>query len=152
MLQRSQSLFLLGVFILTTLLLTGPLAKFFTEGGEMILEHSGVLNDEGVKVELATWPLTVLFFVVALLSFLNIFFYRNRIRQMRIATFIIFLSAGMTGMMFYYTWIVSKTLDSSHTIYLWRFIIPPVCIILLYLAYRRIRRDELLVKAYDRIR
>ncbi|MEZ5072609.1 MAG: hypothetical protein R2751_17020 [Bacteroidales bacterium] len=29
---------------------------------------------------------------------------------------------------------------------------PPIVAILLYLAHRRIRRDELLVKAYDRIR
>ncbi|MFH0756071.1 MAG: DUF4293 domain-containing protein [Bacteroidota bacterium] len=152
MLQRSQSLFLLGVFILSVLLLTGPLAKFFTEGGELILKHSGVVDAEGVKLELATWPLTMIFTVVSALSFLNIFFYRKRIRQMRIAIFTIFLGAGMTGMMFYYSWVVSSSLHSSHTIYQWRFVLPPVCIILLFLAFRRIRRDELLVKAYERIR
>jgi peptidoglycan/LPS O-acetylase OafA/YrhL len=152
MLQRSQSLFLLGVFILSVLLLTGPLAKFFTEGGELILKHSGVVDSEGLKLDLATWPLTTIFALVSALSFLNIFFYRNRIRQIRIAIFTIFLCAGMTGMMFYYSWVVSNTMHSSHTIYLWRFMLPPVCIILLYLAFRRIRRDELLVKAYERIR
>jgi hypothetical protein len=31
-------------------------------------------------------------------------------------------------------------------------VIPPISAILTYLAFRRIRRDELLVKAYDRIR
>jgi hypothetical protein len=32
MLQRSQTLFLLGAFILSILLLTGPLARFTLEG------------------------------------------------------------------------------------------------------------------------
>jgi len=132
--------------------MTGPLAKFFTEGGEFILNHSGVVDAKGVKMELSTWPLTVIFAVLAALSFFNIFFYRNRMRQMRLAIFAIFLSAGMTGMMFYYAWIAGEQLGSSHTIYQWRFLIPPVCIILLYFAFRQIRRDELLVKAYDRIR
>lgn len=151
MLQRSQSLILLGVFLLSVLLLTGPLARFTAEGGELILKHTGVINEEGLRMEVTTWPLTVIFVVVLALSF-NIFFYRNRIRQMRIAIFSIFVCAGMTGMMFYYSWIVSNTLDTSHTIYLWRFVIPPVSIILLLFAFRRIRRDELLVKAYERIR
>ncbi|MEN8155967.1 MAG: DUF4293 domain-containing protein [Bacteroidota bacterium] len=151
MLQRSQTLYLLGIFILTVLLLTGSLARFATEEGELVLSHSGLLNAEGER-ELATWPMTILFALVSVISLLNIFFYRNRVRQMRLSVFLIFLFAGVTGMMFFYTWMVSSSFDTTATIYLWRFVIPPVSIILQYLAFRRIRRDELLVKAYDRIR
>lgn len=152
MLQRSQTLYLLGVLILAILMLTGPLSRFSGEGGEMVLKHSGLFDHDGERVELATWPLTLFFSVVAALSFLNIFSYRNRIRQMRLCIFLIFLGAGMVGMMFYYTWVVKNSIETTQTLYLWRFVIPPICIIMLYLAFRRIRRDELLVKAYDRIR
>jgi Domain of unknown function (DUF4293) len=47
---------------------------------------------------------------------------------------------------------VGNNFEITQTLYKWRFVIPLIAIILQYLAFRRIRRDELLVKAYDRIR
>lgn len=152
MLQRSQTLYLLGVFILSVFLLTGPLALVTFEGGELILKHSGVFDMEGVKMEVATWPLTLMFILVAALAFLNIFFYKHRIRQLRICVFLMLLSAGIMGLIFYYTYFIGLKFDGVQTIHRWRIVVPPILIILLYLAFRRIRRDELMVKAYDRIR
>jgi NADH:ubiquinone oxidoreductase subunit 6 (subunit J) len=71
---------------------------------------------------------------------------------MRISVFLIFLYAGMVAMMFYYVAMAKNQLEGAIVVHQWRFIVPPICMILLYLAFRRIRRDELLVKAYDRIR
>lgn len=152
MLQRSQTLFLLGAFVLSLVLLTGPLARFTLEGNEFVLKHSGLISVDGEKGTLASWPLTLYFVLVAVLAFLNIFFYKNRMRQMRISVFLILLNAGMVGMMFYYVAVVKNQLEGAIIVHNWRFIIPAICMILLYLAFRRIRRDELLVKAYDRIR
>jgi peptidoglycan/LPS O-acetylase OafA/YrhL len=152
MLQRSQTLFLLGAFVLSIVLLTGPLARFTLDGSEFVLKHSGLFTAEGEKEAVAAWPLSIYFVLVAVLAFLNIFFYMNRMRQMRISIFLILLYAGMVGMMFYYVGVAKNQLEGAILVHQWRFIIPPICMILLYLAFRRIRRDELLVKAYDRIR
>ena len=152
MLQRSQTLFLLGVFILSLFLLTGPITRFTLDGSDFILKHSGLFDAEGKELGVATWPLSVIFIAGAALSFLNIFFYRYRMRQIRIAIFLILLNAGMLGMMFFYTYMARIQLEGALTLHQWRFIIPPISIILLYFAFRRIRRDELLVKAFDRIR
>lgn len=152
MLQRSQTLFLLGVFILTVLMFTGPIADFTGENGVQTLKHSGVFNSQGEKLELSTWPLTVSFALVTALSFFNIFSYKNRVRQMRLCIFLILVSFGMVGMMFYYTWVTGTKFDAAQTLYQWRIIMPPIAIVLLYLAFRGIRRDELMVKAYERIR
>lgn len=152
MLQRSQSLFLLAAFILSLLLLLGPIARLTLEGSEYILQHSGLFDATGENQGVATWPLSVIFISATVLSFLAIFFYRNRMRQMRITMFLILLNAGIIGMMFYYTWVARNLLEGSIILHQWRFIVPPVNIVLLYFAYRRIRRDELLVKAFDRIR
>ena len=152
MLQRSQTLFLLGVFILTLFLLTGPIARFTLGGSEFLLRYNGLFNADGEKMELATWPLSAIFIISLALAFLDIFLYRNRMRQMRIAIFLILLNAGMMGMMFFFTTQAKGQLEGALLLYQWRFIVPPVCMILLYFAFRRIRRDELLVKAYDRIR
>jgi len=152
MLQRSQTLFLLGAFILSLLLLSGPIARLTLNGSEYVLKHSGLFDDAGEKTGVATWPLSAIFISAVVLTFLNIFFYRNRMRQIRIAIFLILLNAGTVGLMFYYTFVARSQLEGALLLHQWRFVIPPVNIILLYFAFRRIRRDELLVKAYDRIR
>jgi hypothetical protein len=152
MLQRSQTLFLLGAFVLSLVLLTGPLARFTLDGSEFVLNHSGLFNAETEIVVVATWPLTIYFVLVVVLAFLNIFLYKNRMRQMRISIFLILLHVGVVGMMFYYVAVSKSQIEGAITLHQWRFIVPPVCMILLYLAFRRIRRDDLLVKAYDRIR
>ena len=152
MLQRSQTLFLLGAFALSLLLLFGPLARFTLDGSEFVLKHSGLMNSEAQKEAVATWPLTMYFVVLAVLAILNIFLYKNRSLQMRISVYLILLNAGAVGMMFYYVAVVKNQLEGAITVHQWRFIVPLVSMILLYLAFRRIRRDELLVKAYDRIR
>ena len=152
MLQRSQTLFLLGAFVLSLLLLTGPIARLTLEGNEFVLRHSGLFDAAGEKTGVATWPLSVIFISVVVLNFLDIFFYRHRMRQMRIAIFLILLNAGIIAMMFYYTWVARNQMEGALVLHQWRFVIPPINIILLYFAFRRIRRDELMVKAFDRIR
>lgn len=96
--------------------------------------------------------MAVLVIGVALLVLLDILSYKNRVRQMRLSVFLIFLFAGMEGMIFYYIYFVNQRFDDPQTIHQWRIVIPPIAMILLYLAFRGIRRDELLVRAYERIR
>jgi peptidoglycan/LPS O-acetylase OafA/YrhL len=152
MLQRTQTLFLLGVFILSLFMLTGTLTGFSVDGSTFVLKHTGLFDSDQGNMGVATWPLSALFIAVALLAFLNIFFYRHRARQMRIAVFLILLNAGMVGMMFFYTLLAKGQLEDAIVLHKWRFIVPPINMILLYFAFRRIRRDELMVKAFDRIR
>ncbi len=152
MLQRPQTIFLLAAFIVSMLLLTGPLAVIPAEDGEVILNHSGATDPAGERLDVATWPMTVLIAVAVGLAFLNIFFYKSRVRQMRICVFLMFLNAGTLGMIYYYVRFMKAKFDWMQVIYQWRIVIPLIVMILLYLAYRGIRRDELLVKAYERIR
>lgn len=152
MLQRSQTLYLLGAFILSLLMLLGPLAQFTLDGTEYQLKHSGLFDSEGVKAGIATWPLSLFFILVSALAFLNIFLYRHRMLQMRICIFLIMLGLGMIGMIFYYIAVVKNLLEGASLLHQWRIVLPPIIAIFLYLAFRRIRRDELMVKAYDRIR
>lgn len=152
MIQRIQTLYLLGAFILTLLLITGPITTYSIGEEVYELSHSGFTTEGDGSPELATWPLTVLLGVTALLSFLNIFFYKHRNRQIRICVFLIVVFAGMLGMFIYYTQAAAGFFDEPIIIYRWRFVIPPVNMILLYLAFRGIRKDEVMVKAFDRLR
>ena len=71
---------------------------------------------------------------------------------MRICVFLMLLNAGMLGLISFYIYLVQSSNEGLQTIHKLRIVIPPISIILIYLALRRIRRDELVVKAYDRIR
>ncbi len=153
MIQRSQTLFLLAVFILSILMLTGPLLEFSIGNVPMVLKHNGLFDEAaGEKGALSTWPLSIFFVFLALLSFLNIFLYRKRPLQMRICIYSMFLSFGGIALLLYYGWFCKNAFEPETILFKWRIAALPITTILLYFAFRRIRRDELMVKAYDRIR
>jgi hypothetical protein len=152
MLQRRQTLFLLGAFILSLLMFTGPVSLITIEGGEIILKHSGAYDMNGEDLGVSTWPMTVYFGMVSALIFFSIFSYLNRVRQMRIVLFLMIFSAGMLALIIYYVHYIKTNFDGLQNIFQWRIVIPPIILILLYLAFKGIQKDELMIKAYDRIR
>lgn len=152
MLQRIQSIYLLLVFFLSLLMLTGPIAFIEVEGGGLFLKNSGVYDLEGMKLGIATWPLMTMIIISAVLSFFTIFSYLKRPRQMRLTLFQMFFNLGLIAMAAYYVWFVMEKYDGLRFVFQWRIVIPPIMLILLILAYRGIRKDELLVKAAERLR
>lgn len=152
MIQRRQSLYLLIVFILTVLLFTGPLAFISTEGGGIYFKHHGAFDTNDVKLGVSSWPVTVMLSISAVLSFLTIFSYMNRTRQMRLTVFLMIFNLGFIGMAYYYVSYIMHNFEGQQFMFQWRIVIPPVMLVLLVLAFLGIRKDELLIKAADRIR
>jgi len=152
MLQRRQSLYLLLVFILSIVLFTGPLAFVKTADGGIYLKHSGAFDLTGEKLDLSTWPLTVMISLSVVLSFFSIFSYMKRPRQMRLTLFLMFFNLGLIAVAAYYVAYIMHNFGGEQFLFEWRVVIPPIMLILLIMAFRGIRKDELLVKAYDRIR
>lgn len=152
MIQRRQSIFLLAVLILSVLLYTGPLAFISTGDGGYYLKHSGAVDLDGEKLDFTTWPLTVMISISVLLSFLTLFSYMKRPRQIRLALFQMFFNLGLIGVAFYYVLYIMHNYGGEQFVFQWRVVIPPIMLVLLILAIRDIRKDELLVKAYDRLR
>jgi len=152
MLQRRQSFYLFIVFILSIILYTGPLAFVSQEIGGLYLKHSGVYDLSGERLEVATWPLTVMISISLVLSFFTIFSYLNRPRQMRLTIFQMFFNLGLIALALYYVAYIKHNYHGIKFLFEWRIVIPPIMLVLLILAFRGIRKDELLVKAADRIR
>ncbi len=152
MLQRRQSLYLFVVFILSIVLFTGPLAFITQEEGGLYLKHSGVFNLDGEKMNVSTWPLTFMVSLSVLLSFLTIFSYLKRPRQMRLTLFQMVFNLGLMGVAYYYVSYMMHNYSGLQFVFQWRIVIPPIMLVLLVLAFRGIRNDELLVKAADRLR
>ncbi|MEZ5072608.1 MAG: hypothetical protein R2751_17015 [Bacteroidales bacterium] len=45
--------------------MTGTLSVVPVDGGELFLKHSGLVDAEGAKMDMSTWPLTVFFLALA---------------------------------------------------------------------------------------
>jgi hypothetical protein len=152
MIQRRQSLYLLIVFVLTVLLFTGPLAFISLEEGGIYFKHHGAFDMQGEKLNVSSWPVTVMIAISALLSFLTIFSYMNRSRQIRLTIFLMIFNLGMIGMAYYYVHHIMHNFGGIQFLFKWRIVLPPIMLVLQFLAFKGIQKDELLIKAADRIR
>ncbi len=172
MIQRIQSIYLLIVSVLMLFLLVLPIAKIAVERKEAINEKETVKVEEIViyknygakiysqdkkKTFYSTWPVTFLTCLIGLISFVNIFLFTSRIMQIRICVFNILLLIGLSGLTYYYFNAIKKQIILSNlTVIRHAFdisiIFPVVSIIFTYLAFRAIRKDELLIRSYERLR
>lgn len=108
---------------------------------------------------ITTWPLVVLALLTGALSLVSIFLYRNRMRQMKVVIVAFLMSVVYVFLVF--IWAVDafekKVVGVMQAVDIeveWGVgaIAPIVSVVLLILAYQAIRRDEVKVRAADRLR
>ena len=139
MIQRIQSVYLLLVAILLVVALCLPVGQFIGSDGiaAHIFKPLGVTLADGNFQ--STWGLFGILLLSAIIALCTIFLFRNRMLQVRMTVFGSLLLIG------YYIAFFAFMLG-------WALFRPAVWIILNYLAFRAIYRDELMVKAADRLR
>ena len=128
MIQRIQSLYLLACVVLSVLCI------FFE------------LRTEGHP-----WALTAIMALCLVLEFMAIFLFRRRATQMRFCSFCIILQFGWYGVYVAMAYLMGEGLVGEWRPAVW-VAIPAVNVVLLYLAFRGILKDEMLVRSLDRLR
>ncbi len=149
MIQRIQTLYLLVVAVMmATLFATEPATLSMNDvilklGKDMILTPGGM-------GETGTVLLRVYAASVFLLVLLDIFLFRNRKIQMRLTVFCLLLCLGYYVLMAIYLYSANGLGYEIH----WSMPVtfPLVSVILLWLAFRSILKDELLIRSIDRVR
>lgn len=154
MIQRIQTLFLLVATALQIVFMLSPLTTFLMDTNETIkLYCSGFkLSDSEDVMILRSTSILILCVSILALTFFDIFLYKKRVFQIRICIYTILLNVGMVILLIL---TILKFMDNnavSQKVYSVSLVIPIVNIILLFLAFRGIRKDEVLIKAYDRLR
>ena len=152
MIQRIQSLFLLAAVILQILFISFPLSHFALEDFNVDFFAVGFKQAISGEVLLTTTPLYILCFGILFLTTVAIFLYKKRILQIRFCIYNMLLNAGLISMLILNISDFMKNNSVEAHSYSPILAMPIVSIILLYLAFRGIRKDEVLVKAYDRLR
>lgn len=150
MIQRIQTVYLLCVVGLLFVLFFNPLLTWATVEGDYICNVMGI-SLKG-KVLQDTWPLMILMASCALIAFVTIFMYKNRLLQIRLCGLNIVLLLGFYGLLAYYHFFgVNK--DVEHVIqFHYVLACPLLAAFLSYLALKAIAKDEALVRSLNRIR
>lgn len=155
MIQRIQSLFLLMTTLMSLLFLKGSYLNFIDKSGSVIkVTFTGLLRiTEGQNFELIQnlLPLTVLLVLIPVLSLLTIFIFKNRTIQLWLSLSLIILISGFIIVSIYYSSTVISELGAE-IIPGFKMFIPVLMLILAILAYLGIKKDDRLIKSYDRLR
>lgn len=154
MIQRIQTLYYLLATALMTISMFLPVCRFIGNNGNVYLLHTwGVVETatESPSVLLSTLPLLLLFIIVLFILIVALFAFKKRILQMRLSVFGIVLMIGSLALFYFYRrhGMVHFDADAYFTIYA---ALPIVSAILTYLAFRGVKKDEELIRSYDRIR
>lgn len=127
MIQRVQSLYLFLVVLLSAIMLTGGFISVYM------------------------MPLAILLIVIMLVSVVGIFMYKKRKQQRMLVIIAVFIDIVAIALGAYYLYLMKKG-ESNVMVLNFRIVIPVVNLILLLLASRGIKKDDDLVKSYDRLR
>ncbi|MDF1549611.1 MAG: DUF4293 domain-containing protein [Bacteroidales bacterium] len=154
MIQRIQTLYLLLASVAIGLLFFFPITELLVDKQFLFFfRYRGLYElKEGAEIlSISSIPLAILYSINLLLALFTIFLYKNRTLQMRMCIFNILLLIGSLGLMYYYIWIAFSDLNAviHYTIFA---LMPVIAAILTFMAFRGIRKDELLVRSVDRIR
>ena len=136
--------------ILAVLFLTGRIINF-TEGSEsaMSIDFSGI---EKMSENIKDLPLlSFLLVIIPLFSFLLLFLFKNRRLQIKMTLLLILLIIVQVGVIAYYSYYIINNFNVEVDTGI-KLIIPFFELLLSILAYRSIKKDEDLVRSYDRLR
>lgn len=154
MIQRIQSLYLLLVAALAAVTLFAPLAWFAAAGAEYRLYAFSLQTLDGEAVQ-PTVYMGALLAASCLLPLVILFLYRRRMLQIRLCVVEMVLLLGALAMEAIYYYLSVRAFSEEplalHGFKPW-IALPIVGLFFMYLAVRAIFRDELLVRAADRIR
>lgn len=150
MIQRIQTVYLLVVTILLVLCICLPVGTFIGVDYSLSEFHNLYIQLASGEKDFAPWALFAILCVSSVLSFGTIFLFKKRMLQIRLTVFSTILLIGYY--VTFITFIFMLKGDKAVFSFAWPACLPLVAIILNWLTIRAIGKDEVLVKAYDRLR
>lgn len=153
MIQRIQSIYLFIALLIIESLFFLPLGEIVADTQNFKLFYNGFfeITQEGVSLISDTFSIFILIPLVGFFNLLAIILFKNRKLQMRIVMYNLLLMIGLSGIIAFLLYYKFAGLNASVLPNI-SIVFPAIAAILNFLAYRKIRIDEALVKSMDRIR
>lgn len=151
MIQRIQSIWLLLAALTIVCLLIVPVLTDKSGSGTYILYGSGIKFWDGDVIDTSTnLPLFISTILAGLVSLVNIFNFRNRTLQKRIASLNIILILGLSFWLSQLGKQLPGGIEKAEIGF--GLFLPLLAIIFTLLAIRGIKQDEKLIRSADRLR
>ncbi len=155
MIQRIQSLYLVLTTVISILFLRGSILTFCDKSGSFIkVTLQGAIRDGNtldLDISVTHISLIILVVLISLFSFVAIFLFRNRKVQLFLSLSGIILSVLMILNLFLYSYKITNDYNSD-LVFKFKMIFPVLILVFLVLAYLGIKKDDRLIKSYDRLR
>ena len=100
----------------------------------------------------STWGMFGILLLCAIVALGTIFLFRNRMLQVRMTIFSSILLVGYYVACVVFIFVLKRNLADASFQIGWALCLPAISIVLNYLAFRAIYRDEVMVRAADRLR
>jgi len=152
MIQRIQSIFLFASLCFLVPMFFAPIAELVYETGEILTFNiTGFYQSEAGVTTCISNQYSIMFYgiLICALNLITIFMYKSRLLQLRLCIYNMLLLAGLTGVTLFVLYSVQNVHSVSFSL---PAVFPVISIILHYLAFRGIRKDELMVQALSRLR
>ena len=152
MIQRIQTVYLLVVAILMVVMMSLPVGSFVAaDYTATVFNNLSLVAPDGTA-DYAPWAMFAILMVSAVVTLGTIFLYKKRMLQIRLTIFNTIVLIGYYLVLAYFVVNPDKAFDDYSFMPSWTVCLPLVSIILNWLAIRAIGKDEMLVKAYERLR
>lgn len=170
MIQRIQTVYLLLAAACTVACLCLPIGSFVNGDGETAatlfnlwayqppqiavgqIGAAPVLAAQAQGTHLFTpWALFAILVLTSVIVLMDIFIYRARLVQSRVAILACILLLAWYGVYAFFAFMLKERFDASFMPTTWA-ALPAVAAIFCYLAFRGILKDEMLVRSLDRLR
>lgn len=154
MIQRIQSIYLALIFVLYAVMFFLPLAEFSANGKTYIISLLGVKDAMTGSIVMASSSIIAVAYtaMLAVDALIIIFLYKKRKNQIMLTRVTMLgIVAQIVGLFFMTDHIVSGYTKNFPT-YSFACVVPLLTLILIYLSFRAIKKDEELVRAADRLR
>lgn len=151
MIQRIQTVYLLLVTALLTTTIFLPVGSFLDSNGLLYPFTPLNINLPSAGLNYTPWGQLALLVLGALIAFATIFLFKNRKLQMRMCVFNSLIIAGyyLVYLMFV---LMSKGNTNADFQFSFGLCLPVISLVLTFLAFRAIRKDENMIKTAYRIR
>jgi hypothetical protein len=155
MIQRIQSVYLFLTTLLSILFLNGSFLSFINKTGVITkLTFKGIeegSSTQGFRLIESLLPLSIVLLLIISVSLITIFFFKKRQVQLWLSGLLIGLVSFLILGCGHSSYLI-MTKYSSEIVPSIKIALPFLMLIFSILAYRGIRKDENLVKSYDRLR
>jgi len=126
-----------------------PVAMLVHETGEIIAFNLVGFHLNEAEITKHEYSIMLFGVLICTLNLIIIFMYRHRITQIRLCIYNIILLIGLSGVVVFVLYNIQDIQTISFSL---PAIFPVISVILHYLAFRGIRKDELMVQALSRLR